>query len=87
MRTYSHYEASNVPVQFVLSIDQKSRCNVKEGRLSEIELISYAHHCANMYKGLIVVEIKMKARKFNNGGSEGMQRCESMQRENEHSGA
>ena len=32
------------------------------------------------------VEIKMQARRFSNGGSQGMQRRESMQRENEHSG-
>ena len=31
MRTYSHYGASGVPVCFEF-IDQKSRCNVKEGR-------------------------------------------------------
>uniref|UniRef100_A0A7N2R0N7 DUF4220 domain-containing protein n=1 Tax=Quercus lobata TaxID=97700 RepID=A0A7N2R0N7_QUELO len=58
MRTYSHYEASNVPVQFVLSDEKKSQdylaCNVKEGALTDMEYLLYAHRFANMYRGLIV---------------------------------
>uniref|UniRef100_A0A7N2L4J1 DUF4220 domain-containing protein n=1 Tax=Quercus lobata TaxID=97700 RepID=A0A7N2L4J1_QUELO len=57
MRTYSHYEASNVPVQFVLSDEKKSdylTYNVEEGFLTDMEHLRYAHRFANMHKGLIV---------------------------------
>lgn len=58
MRAYSHYEESNVLVQFVLSDEKKSQdyltYNVKEGFLTVMEHLRYAHRFANMYKGLIV---------------------------------
>nr|POE83255.1 hypothetical protein CFP56_55906 [Quercus suber] len=60
MRTYSHYEASNVPVQFVLSDEKKSQdyltCNVKEGALTDMEYLRCAHRVvvANSNLGQLV---------------------------------
>ncbi|KAL4637089.1 hypothetical protein ACB092_03G055900 [Castanea dentata] len=51
MRTYSHYEASNVPVQFVLSDEKKSQDYLS---YNVMEHLRYYHRFANMYKGLIV---------------------------------
>uniref|UniRef100_A0A7N2L4D8 DUF4220 domain-containing protein n=1 Tax=Quercus lobata TaxID=97700 RepID=A0A7N2L4D8_QUELO len=55
MREYEHYKDSGVPVQFVIFEDRESRV-IKYDRfkLSDSELVQYAHRFANIYKGLIV---------------------------------
>ena len=55
MREYKHYGESNVPVQFVIFEDRESGV-IKYDRfkLSDSELVQYAHRFANIYKGLIV---------------------------------
>nr|XP_023881754.1 uncharacterized protein LOC111994130 [Quercus suber]POE73903.1 hypothetical protein CFP56_42318 [Quercus suber] len=55
MREFEHYKDSGVPVQFVIFKDTESRV-IKYDRfkLSDNELVQYAHRFANIYKGLIV---------------------------------
>ncbi|XP_075658689.1 uncharacterized protein LOC142628487 [Castanea sativa] len=59
MRRYKHYKDSNVPVDFAKLPDIESgvvkfKYDRLYGKLSDSELVQYAHRFANMYKGLIV---------------------------------